>query len=117
MVKLISQWQGIALEKGFRMEDLEEAIAISKKGKKEIRTIVSRGKFALIEYRDPLTKERTEDKYKLVLYHDDGKIDEYFIIPTKTRSRHLLIEPREKKGVKLKVWNPKTRKVEDMFSS
>ncbi len=99
------------------MGDLEEAITISKKGKKEIRTVVSRGKFALIEYRDPVTKERTEDKYKLVLYHDDGKVDEYFIIPTKTPSRHLLIEPKEKKGVRLKVWNPKTGNVEDMFAS
>ncbi len=94
---------------------IEEAITVSKKGKREIRTIVSRGRFALIEYRDPVTKERTEDKYKLVLYHDDGRVDEYFIIPTKTPHRQLLIEPKEKKGVKLKVWNPKTNQVEDMF--
>jgi len=97
------------------MMSIEEAITVSKKGKREIRTIVSRGRCALIEYRDPVTKERTEDKYKLVLYHDDGNVDEYFIIPTKTPHRHLLIKPKEKKGVKLKVWNPKTDEVEDMF--
>ncbi len=94
---------------------VEEAITVSKKGKREIRTIVSRGQFALIEYRDPKTKERTENKYKLVLYHKNGRVDEYFVIPTKTPKRYLMIEPKEKKGIKLKVWNPDTDQVEDMF--
>ncbi len=94
---------------------VEEAITISKKGKREVRTLVSRGKFALLEYRDPKTMEKTEDKYKLVLLHEDGRVDEYFIIPTKTRSRLLMIIPKEKKGVKLKVWNPKKGEVEEMF--
>lgn len=94
---------------------IEEAITISKRGKKEIRTLVSRGKFALLEYRDPKTKERTENKYKLVLYHEDGRVDEYFIIPTKTPHRQLLIEPKEKKGIEVKVWNPSRDEVEDLF--
>ena len=94
---------------------MEEAITVSKKGKREIRTIVSRGRFALIEYRDPVTRERTEDKYKLVLLHEDGRVDEYFVIPTRTPHRQLLVEPKEKKGIGLKVWNPETDEVEDMF--
>ncbi len=94
---------------------VEKAITISRKGKKEIRTIVSRGQFALIEYRDLETKERTENKYKLVLYHKSGRVDEYFIIPTKTSKRYLMIEPKEKKGIKLKVWNPDTSHIEEMF--
>ncbi|MEM2542110.1 MAG: hypothetical protein QXO55_01485 [Candidatus Korarchaeum sp.] len=94
---------------------LDEAITISKKGKRELRTLVSRGRFALIEYRDPETKERTEDKYKLVLLHEDGSIQEFFLIPTKTEGRSMLVEPKEKKGKELKVWNPSTGEVEDMF--
>ncbi len=94
---------------------MEEAITVSKRGKRELRTLVSRGRFALLEYRDPKTMERTEDKYKLVLLHDDGRVDEYFIIPTKTRSRLLMIVPREKKGVHVKVWNPERGEVEDLF--
>ncbi len=94
---------------------LEEAITVSKRGKRELRTLVSRGRFALIEYRDPVTKERSEDKYKLVLLHDDGSLQELFVIPTKTEGRSMLLEPREKKGKELKVWNPATGEVEDMF--
>ncbi|MEM2219463.1 MAG: hypothetical protein QXU50_05070 [Candidatus Korarchaeum sp.] len=94
---------------------LDEAITINKKGKRELRTLVSRGRFALIEYRDPETKERTEDKYKLVLLHEDGSIQEFFLIPTKTEGRSMLVEPKEKKGKELKVWNPSTGEVEDMF--
>ncbi len=94
---------------------MEEAITVSKRGKRELRTIVSRGRFALVEYRDPKTMERVEDKYKLVLLHDDGRVDEYFIIPTKTRSRLLMIVPKEKKGTNLKVWNPEKGEVEDLF--
>ncbi|MCS7102792.1 MAG: hypothetical protein NZ992_02785 [Candidatus Korarchaeum sp.] len=94
---------------------LEEAITVSKKGKRELRTLVSRGRFVLIEYRDPITKERTEDKYKLVLIHEDGSFQEFFVIPTKTEGRSMLVEPKEKKGKELKVWNPATGEVEDMF--
>jgi hypothetical protein len=94
---------------------LDEAITISKRGKKELRTLVSRGRFALVEYRDPVTKERTEDKYKLVLLHDDGRIQEFFLVKTKTEGRNLLLEPKEKKGAELKVWNPVSGEVEDMF--
>ncbi|MEM2290450.1 MAG: hypothetical protein QW711_02320 [Candidatus Korarchaeum sp.] len=94
---------------------LDEAITINKKGKRELRTLVSRGRFALIEYRDPETKERTEDKYKLVLLHEDGSIQEFFLIPTKTEGRSMLVEPKEKKGKELRVWNPSTGEVEDMF--
>mgnify|MGYP001772718295 CR=1 FL=1 len=94
---------------------IEEAITVSKRGKRELRTLVSRGRFALIEYRDPLTKERTEDKYKIVLLHDDGRTQEFFIIPTGTEGRSILIEPKDKKGKELRVWNPKTGEIEDMF--
>jgi len=74
------------------MENLEEAITVSKKGKRELRSLVARGKFAIIEYLDPETRKRTEDKVKLVLARDDGKVEEYFLIPTATPSRSLNIK-------------------------
>ncbi|RDD53998.1 MAG: hypothetical protein BA066_01575 [Candidatus Korarchaeota archaeon NZ13-K] len=96
---------------------LDEAITVSKRGKRELRTLVSRGRFALIEYRDPVTRERTEDKYKLLLLHEDGRVQEFFVIPTKTSGRSMLVEPKEKKGKELKVWNPTTGEIEDIFPS
>lgn len=93
----------------------EEVLTVSKKGKVEVRALVRRGKFALIEYLDPETMERTEDKYKLVLLGDDGVVEEYFILPLKQANRRLMVIPREKKGDKLMVWNREARRAEPMF--
>ena len=96
-------------------ENLEEAITISKRGKRELRTIFARGKFALIEYRDPITKEKTENKLKLVLLRDDGGVEEFFIIPLKQANRFLLLKAEKAKGPKVKAWNPKTGKLEEVI--
>ncbi len=93
----------------------EEVLTVSKRGRVEVRTLVRRGRFALIEYRDPETMERTEDKYKLVLLGDDGTVEEYFILPLKQPHRRLLVIPKEKKGDKLMVWNPESGRAEPMF--
>ncbi len=97
------------------MEDLSEAMTVSKRGKREVRSIVSRGRFAIIEYLDPSTLKRTEDKVKLILAHEDGRVDEYFLIPTKTPSRLLAVIPKEKKGLDVKAYNPRTGKVEKIL--
>ena len=93
----------------------EQVLAVSKKGKVEVRALVRRGKFVLIEYLDPETMERTEDKYKLVLLGDDGVVEEYFILPLKQANRRLMVIPREKKGDKLMVWNREAQRAEPMF--
>ncbi len=93
----------------------EEVLTVSKKGKVEVRTLVRRGRFALIEYRDPDTMERTEDKYKLVLLGDDGTVEEYFVLPLRQSHRRLLVIPKEKKGERLMVWNPNSERAEPMF--
>jgi len=77
------------------------------KGKKgmEVRSLVSRGKYVLCEYLNPDTGKLADKKKKLILKGDDGKIQEYFIVPLKG-DRSLLITPKEKKDVeKQKVWN------------
>lgn len=96
-------------------ESLEEAITVSKKGKRELRSIHSRGRFALLEYRDPMTKEKTENKFKLVLLHENGEVDEYFIIPLKQANRFLLLKEKKVKGPKVKAWNPKTGRLEEVI--
>ncbi len=96
-------------------EDLEEAITISKRGKRELRTVHSRGRFALLEYRDPVTKEKTENKFKLVLLHDNEEVEEFFIIPLKQANRFLLLKERKVKGPKVKAWNPMTGKLEEVI--
>ncbi len=96
-------------------ENLEEAITISKRGKRELRTIYSRGRFALLEYRDPLTKEKTENKFKLVLLHDNEEVEEFFIIPLKQSNRFLLLKEKKGKGPKVKAWNPKTGELEQVL--
>ncbi len=96
-------------------ESLEEAITISKRGKRELRTIHSRGKFALLEYRDLATKEKTENKFKLVLLHENGEVDEFFVIPLKQENRFLLLKEKKVKGPKVKAWNPKTDRLEEVI--
>ncbi|RLG47541.1 MAG: hypothetical protein DRO06_02680 [Thermoproteota archaeon] len=92
-----------------------EVLTVSKKGKVEVRALASRGRFVLIEYLDPSTMERTEEKYKLVLKHDSGEVEEFFILPLRQPSRRLLIIPREKKGEAVKVWNRELGRAEPLF--
>ncbi len=97
------------------IEGLEEAITISRRGKRELRSIYSRGRFALLEYRDPLTKEKSENKFKLVLLHENNSVEEFFIIPLKQANRFLLLKEKNVKGPKVKAWNPKTGKLEEVL--
>ncbi len=90
----------------------EEVLTVSKRGKVEARRLVSRGEFAIVEYVDPNTMERTEDKVKLILRHGDGRVDEYFLIPIKGGGRRLMIEPKVKKGDRIMVLNPETGEAE-----
>lgn len=96
-------------------EDIREAMTESKKGNRELRSIFSRGRFALVEYRDMETKERADEKLKLVLQHDDGKVEEFFVIPLKQANRSLLLRTEKPKGPKVKAWNPKSEKVEEVM--
>ncbi|MEM3411664.1 MAG: hypothetical protein QXK00_03265 [archaeon] len=80
----------------------EETITINKKGKKEVRSLIDYGEYVRYEYLDPITGEKTENKVKLVLKSKEGKIEEFFIIPTKT-GKNLLLKT-ETKG-KRKIWN------------
>jgi len=81
----------------------EEVLTRTKKGELEVRSLIDRGRYVRYNYLHPDTGEPMEGgKTKLVLIPDIGKIEEYFVIPTKTK-RDLLI-PAAEKGER-KVWD------------
>ncbi len=95
------------------MEYPEEVVAISKKGKREVRSLIDKGKFVRYEYLDPETGKKSENKIKLVLIND-GKIkEEYFVIPLKQKNKFLLIKAENKPNRKL--WDNEKKMVVDLL--
>ena len=84
----------------------------SKTGKIEVRTLDSKGKYVLCKYLDPVTMKLADQKRKLTLVGDDGRIQEFFIIPIKGQKRSLMI-PAEKEDKVRQVWNESTQQAED----
>ncbi len=83
----------------------EEVLTRTKKGETEVRALIDRGRYVRYNYLDPDTGEAVEGgKVKLVLLADDGKVEEFFVIPTKSH-RDLLI-PAAEKGARM-VWDGK----------
>lgn len=91
----------------------EEVITISKKGKREVRALIDRGKFVRYEYLDPETGEKSENKVKLVLLNEKGDQEEYFIIPLKQRDRFLLLRAETKPP--RKIWDRELKRAVDLF--
>jgi len=91
------------------MEIPSEVLTKSKKGKIEVRSLVKRG----YEYLDPKTLQKSENKVKLVLKDENGKLEEFFLIPLKQSNKFLALKVEEK-GER-KIWNPRTKKIEDLF--
>ncbi|HEU13224.1 MAG: hypothetical protein ACP5G5_06300 [Thermoplasmata archaeon] len=83
----------------------DEVITISKKGKREVRNLVGKGRFVLYNYLNPENGMDEEKKKRLVLRFGDGHTEEYFIIPTSDGKRNLLINAAEKEG--RKIWDGK----------
>jgi len=81
------------------MEYPEEVIATTKKGKKEVRSLIERGEYLLYEYLDPQTGKPTSNKKKLVLKVGQER-REYFMVPAGQR---FLLIPLKSKGT-TKVW-------------
>jgi len=83
----------------------EEVLTRTKKGETEVRSLIDRGRYLRYNYLHPETVEPMEGgKVKLVLIAENGRVEEYFIIPTKSK-RDLLIRAAEK-GAR-KVWDGK----------
>ena len=83
----------------------EEVLTRTKKGEIEVRSLIDGGRYVRYNYLHPETGEALEGgKVKLVLIAEDGRVEEYFIIPTKSK-RDLLIPAAEKSA--RKVWDGK----------
>ncbi len=81
----------------------EDVLTKTRKGEIEVRSLIDRGRYVRYNYLHPDTGEPMEGgKVKLVLVSDDGGMEEYFVIPTKSK-RDLLI-PAPEKGAR-KVWD------------
>ena len=75
----------------------------TKKGEVEVRSLVDRGRYVRYRYLHPETGEAMEGgKVKLVLIAEDGTVEEFFAISTKSK-RDLLI-PAAEKGAR-RVWD------------
>lgn len=91
----------------------DDTLTISKSGKVEVRSLVSRGRYVIYSYLDPKTEKESNEKQKLVLKSQDGKIKQWFIIPM-SGPRSLMIEAKLKESEK-KVWNEKAKKTERLI--
>jgi hypothetical protein len=98
------------------MEFPEEVLTKNRKGQLEVRNLLARGVFVLYDYRDPISFKVVESgKKKLYLKSEDGSVQEFYIIPTKTEGRELLLKPKKEETIERKVWNNKKKQAEDLF--
>ncbi len=93
----------------------ESVLTKSKKGKIELRTLDSRGQYVLIKYLNPDTLELADKKKKIILRSEDGRVEAFFIIPLADKRKFLLIKDEEEKNKKIKLWNEKTKREEEVF--
>lgn len=91
----------------------EEVVTVSKKGKREVRALIDRGKFVRYEYIDTKTGRKSENKIKLVLLNEKGEQEEYFIIPLKQKDRFLLLKSETKPP--RKIWDKELKRAVDLF--
>ena len=91
----------------------DQVLTKGKSGKLEVRALHSRGSFVMCKYLNPETLKLADKKTKLTLKCDDGKLEEYFIIPLRDPKRSLLINAEAEEKDR-KVWNERTQKEEDL---
>ena len=95
------------------MDFSDQVLTKGKSGKLEVRALHSRGSFVMCKYLTPETLKLADKKTKLTLRCDDGKLEEYFIIPLRDPKRSLLIKA-EGEEKNRKVWNERTQQEEDL---
>ena len=95
------------------MQVPETVLTKGRGDKLEVRALDSRGSYVMCKYLDPKTMKPADQKRKLTLKGDNGRVAEYFIIPLKSPNRSLLVtaETEEKER---QVWNESLQKAEDI---
>ena len=96
------------------MEFPNAVLTEGKGGKLELRALESRGTFVMCKYLDPKTLKLADQKRKLMLKDENGKILEYFIIPLKDANRSLLVSGKGEEKER-QIWNDKVGKPEELW--
>jgi hypothetical protein len=97
------------------MEFPDTVITKGKRGTSEIRTLDSRGRFVICKYLDPKTLKPADPKRKLMLRLENGKVEEYFIVPLKN-SRALLISGKSDEKER-QIWNETSKRAEEIWTN
>ncbi len=89
----------------------DEVIAVSKKGEREARVLVSKGEYLKYKYKKE-TGEEVPNKYTIILRTEEGYEEFMFI---KTASGKELLVKHEIKKQPPKVFDEKRRRVEGLW--
>jgi hypothetical protein len=92
----------------------ESVVTMGKRGRREIRTLESRGRYVICKYLDPETMKAADTKRKLMLFDEHGRIMQYFIVPLKDPKRSLLIQS-ESNEKERRVWNESLQRAEEIW--
>ncbi len=97
----------------------KEVIAITSKGKKEVRIFLERGKYVRYTYADPETgKIVKKGKEAVFLKSEKGKYVEFFVVPIGEKKNLLFkIKEKEEKVKKRKVWLKEKKKAIPLFKN
>jgi hypothetical protein len=97
--------------------EFPDTVLTEGKGRRlELRTLDSRGTFVICKYLDPKTMKLADQKRKLMLKDQDGKILEYFIVPLKSPNRSLLISAKGEEKER-QIWNDELGKPEEVWTN
>ena len=95
------------------MEYPDSVITVDKKGNKEVRVLVDKGKFVRYQYINPKTGKIVENsKYSILLQTKAGE-EHLYVIPMKG-NRALVVFPKSEVKQR-KVWNKTKKKAEDLW--
>ena len=92
----------------------DSVITYDRKGNKEVRLLVDKGKFCRYQYTDPKTGKLLEKgKTSIVLKNPKGNLEHFFLIPIKGE-RFLTLKLKDPEKPR-KVWNKGKKKEESLF--
>lgn len=91
----------------------KETLTTSQRGKKEVRILKDRGEYTAYNYKD-LESKQIDKKWSLVLKSNNGSVKQYFIIPTVSETKSIMIEGKDSKEkiTNKKLWYEKEGKGE-----
>ncbi|MGB9634896.1 MAG: hypothetical protein ACP5H8_02705 [Candidatus Micrarchaeia archaeon] len=89
------------------MEYPEDAIAVAKTGKREVRVLMGEGRYIMYRYREVGGKDL--QKYSILLETSTGEIEHIMIVPTK--EREIVVKHTSERPFTRGIWDEKHDKV------